>query len=166
MCRRQQVAEHVLATQVEVAILQAYVFVGLLVMMKRRRLGLVERLELMRQHFDLAGTHVRIDGAFGTRANQAFHLEHVLGTNSLGLGKDPGAIGVEDDLQQPLAVAKIDKNHAAVVAPPVHPAANLDLLTNERLVDLSAIMTTHREIRGKPLKKEAEWYGETPGGAT
>jgi hypothetical protein len=46
-----------------------------------------------------------------------------------------------------------------MVASPVDPAAYLDFLTNERLVDLSAIVTTHREFRGKPLKKEAEWYG-------
>jgi hypothetical protein len=53
-----------------------------------------------------------------------------------------------------------------MVAPPVNPAAYLDFLTNERFVDLSAIVTTHREFRGISLKKEAEWYGESLGGAT
>jgi hypothetical protein len=113
----------------------------------------------MRQHFNLAGTHIRINRTVGTRANQALDLEYVLGTNALGFGKYLGTIRVENDLQQALTIAKIDEDDSTVVAPPVNPAADLDFLSNERLVDLSAIVTTHREFRGKPLKKEAEWYG-------
>ena len=45
------------------------------------------------------------------------------------------------------------------VVSPVNPAANFHLLTNERFVDLSTIVTTHRKFREIPLKKEAEWYG-------
>jgi len=81
------------------------------------------------------------------------------GRGRLGLGKDLCPVRVEDDLQQALTVAKIDENHATMVAAPVYPAAHFDFLTDERLVDLSAIVTTHRDFRGKPLKKEAEWYG-------
>ena len=53
------------------------------------------------------------------------------------------AIRVEYDLQQALSIAKIDEDYAAVVAPPVNPAANLDFLSNERFVDLSAVVSTH-----------------------
>jgi hypothetical protein len=40
-----------------------------------------------------------------------------------------------------------------MIAPPVDPAANLNFLAVERLVDLSAIVSTHRENPGKTLKK-------------
>jgi hypothetical protein len=46
-----------------------------------------------------------------------------------------------------------------VVSPPVNPATDLNLSPIERFIDLSAIMATHRHLKGKPVKKEAEWYG-------
>ena len=93
-----QVSKHVFATQIDIAVLEADVFVGLLVVVKRRRFRLVENLELMCQHFDLAGTHVRVYGAVGARTNKALHFEHVLRTNTLGLRKNFGSIRVKNDL--------------------------------------------------------------------
>ena len=94
-----QVAEHVLATQIQIAVLEADILVGLLVMVERRRLGLVQGLEIKRQDLDLAGPHVRVDKALGTRPHAALYLEHVLGANALGFGKNLRAIGIKNDLQ-------------------------------------------------------------------
>ena len=38
----------------------------------------------------------------------------------------------------------VDEDHATVVSAPVDPATDLNLGTVQRLVDLSAIMATHR----------------------
>jgi hypothetical protein len=43
-------------------------------------------------------------------------------------GEDLGAVRVEDHLDQPLAVAQIDEDDPAVIAAPMHPAAQDDLL--------------------------------------
>ena len=107
----------------------------------------------MSQDFDLPGAHFRVDRAFRARAHEALHLEYELGANSLGLGENLGPIGVENHLQQALSIAQIDKDDTAVVAPPVDPAANLDFLADERLVNLAAILCTHHDFSGKTLQK-------------
>ena len=107
----------------------------------------------MRQHFDLAGPHVRVDRALGTRAHEALDLEDILGADALRLGEDFRPVGVENDLQQALPITQIDEDYAAMVTPPVNPAANLDYLADERFVDLSAVVSTHRKNPGETLKK-------------
>ena len=154
-----QVAEHVFAAQVEVAVLQANVFVRLLVMVKRRGFRLVEHFEFVGDDLYLARAHIRVYRALRARADQPLDLQHALGTNALGLGENPGAIRIENHLQQAFPVAKIDEDDAAVIAAAVNPAADLDFLAVQRLVDLTAIVATHWKIRGKPCKKEAECYG-------
>ena len=54
-------------------------------------------------------------------------------------------VRIEHDLQQPFAVAQVDEDHPAVVAPAMHPAGHADFLADEGLVDLAAIMGTHWE---------------------
>ena len=51
-----------------------------------------------------------------------------LAAQPLGLGEDVGAIRIEHDLQQPLAVAQVDEDDSAVVAAPMHPAGDADSL--------------------------------------
>ena len=91
-----------------------------------------------------AGAHLRVNCSLRPRPHQAFHLEDVLGTDALGLGKDLGTIRVENHLQQAFAIPEIDKDHAAMVAATVYPAAHLDFLANQGLADLSTIVTAHR----------------------
>ena len=50
------------------------------------------------------------------------------------------ASGIEHDLQQPLAIAQVDEDDPAVIATAMHPAGDRDLLAEELLVDLSAVM--------------------------
>ena len=80
-------------------------------------------------------------------------IDDILPTDAFGLGEDLGTIGVEDDLQQALTIAQIDEDDAAVVASPVHPAANGDLFADQALVYLSAIMAAHGSLRLRPSKK-------------
>ncbi len=68
---------------------------------------------------------------------------HPLAAQPLGFGEDRGGIGIEHHLQQAVAVAQVDEDHAAVVAAPVHPARNGDGGTDEALVDLAAVMSAH-----------------------
>ena len=139
-----QVAEHVFATQVEITVLKADVLIRLFVVMERRRFRLVEDLQLLRQHFNLAGTHVRIDGTLRASSHQALHSQYEFGSDAFSQAEYFGTIRVEDHLQQAFAIAQVDEDHTTVVATPVHPAAYLDFFAQQGLVDLTAIMTTHR----------------------
>ena len=47
------------------------------------------------------------------------------------------------DLQQACAIAQIDKNDATMIPPPVNPTGNADGLSDDGLVDVTAVMTTH-----------------------
>ena len=112
--------------------------------MERRRLRLREHRELRREHLDLAAREVRIHGALGPRAHDALDGEHVLRAQPLGLGEHLGLIRIEHDLQQALAIAQVDENHAAVIAAPVHPAGHRDRPADLATVDVAAVMTAHR----------------------
>ena len=74
--------------------------------MERRRLRFREHRELRREHLDLAAREIRVDRAFGTRAHEALDGEHVLRAQPLGLREHLGPVGIEDDLQQALAIAQ------------------------------------------------------------
>jgi len=45
---------------------------------------------------------------------------------ALGIGKQLGIVRIEHDLQQAFAVAQVDEDDSAMVAPPVHPARQSD----------------------------------------
>jgi hypothetical protein len=86
----------------------------------------------------------------------------------LGLGKLLLVVGVEDDLQQAIAVAQVDEDDATVVAPAMDPAGNRNLLTDQLFIDLAAVVRTHGEpdeLGGKGArcyrKGKQEW-GQPP----
>ena len=80
----------------------------------------------------------------GRSRSAAFDREHVLAAQALGLGEHLGAVRIEHDLQQPLAVAQVDEDHAAVVTATVHPTGDADLAADQRPIHLTAVMTAHR----------------------
>ncbi len=53
-------------------------------------------------------------------------FEDELIAHALGHGEHRGLVGVEDDLQQALAIAQVDENDAAVIAAAVRPAGDGD----------------------------------------
>jgi hypothetical protein len=48
-------------------------------------------------------------------------------------------------LEQALAVAEVDEDHAAVVATAVHPTGHANLAADRRPIHVPAVMTAHRE---------------------
>ena len=112
--------------------------------MERRRLRFRKHGELRREHLDLAGREIRVDGALGTRAHDALDGEHEFPAQPLGLREHLGPIRIEHDLQQALAIAQIDENHAAVIAAPVYPTRDRHCPADRGAVHLAAVMTAHR----------------------
>ena len=62
-------------------------------------------------------------------------------------------VRIEHDLQQPFAVAQVDEDHPAVIAPAMHPAGDADLLADEGLVDLTAIVGAHGKTRARGAER-------------
>src|SRR5690606_18386014 len=85
-------------------------------------------------------------GAGRPVAHFAFDGDDELRAQALGLGEHLGLVRIEDDLQQSLAVAQIDEDDAAVVAPAMDPAGDTYGLADERTIDVAAVMTAHRRI--------------------
>ena len=142
-----QVVLHLRAAQVEHAVRQAGGFRQVVVVqLERRRHRRVEHFQLLRQHLDLAGCQVGIGGAFRAVAHQAGDAQAEFVAHALGGLEDLGAVRVADDLHQAFAVAQVDEDHAAVVAPAMHPAAQADGLAEQRFSGEAAILGSHRHI--------------------
>ena len=145
-----QLALHVGAADVEIAIAQARVFAGGVVEHERQRRGGVEHFDGRRDDFDLARLQTIVDLARRTIAHlagdaQAEFIAHVFGGGERGL-----VVGLDDDLHDAFVVAQIDEDDAAVIAPRVGPAAQGDFAIDEGLVDEAAEMGTHTwSVRGK-----------------
>ena len=123
--------------------MQPHLLAHRLVQLERQRLGAVEQLQLLREQLDLAGAQVRVRGGARPRAHQPRHADHELVAQPLGFLEHLGRIRIEHHLQQPLAVAQVHEDDAAVIAPPMHPAGHGDLLPGELFVDVSAIVSAH-----------------------
>ena len=117
---------HALAAQVEHPVAQAQHLVDrrVLVDRERRRLRLRERRDLGDLHLDLAGRDVRVDVLRRAAHDLALRGQDVLGTQPLGGRERLGLVGVEDELDDPGAVAEVDEDEPAVVATAVHPAGD------------------------------------------
>ena len=111
--------------------------------LERRRQRRVQHRQSMAQHLDPAAFQLLVDGAFGPRAHQAFDPDAELVAHVFGRGEHLGAIRVADDLHVAFAVAQVDEDHAAVVAPAVHPAAQGHGLAEQSFGHQTAVMGTH-----------------------
>ncbi|MCY1351842.1 hypothetical protein D9M69_381190 [compost metagenome] len=140
-----QLGGHFRTAQVDEAVAQAGFLadVGVLVQRERRRLGLVQHFQLVAEHLDGAGGHVRVDRASRTLAHLAGDLDHVLAAHAIGLGEGLGTIRIEHHLGQAFAIADVEEDHPAVVAATVDPTAKSDFLAVQALVQLAAIMAAH-----------------------
>ena len=118
-----QVALHHRTAQVDNAVGQAHVFADVFVVnLERRRSGGVQDFDFFGKDFDFAGNHFVVGCTFGTVAHAAGNAQNVFVAGGIGSGKRFGRVGVNHDLDDAFAVAQVDKNHTAVVAPAVHPA--------------------------------------------
>ncbi len=155
------VALHARLAQFDVAIAQARGIAHRLgfVELQRRRLGGVENFQRRGVDLDLARGEVLVHRALGARAHPAGHLDHVFAAQALGRGKGFGLVGIEHDLDQPAAIAQIHEDHPAVVAAPVHPAADGDFAVDCSGGDFAAVVGSHHGARLKP-RKRARVYQE------
>jgi hypothetical protein len=120
-----------------------------LVQLKRQRLRAVQDLEFLCQQLDLAGFQIDVGRARGPQTYHTRDLEHVLVAHALRLREHLRPVRIEYHLQQPLAVAQVDENDAAVVTPPVGPTGHGDHRANRGFAHLSAIMSAHKLLNCK-----------------
>ena len=116
---------HRRAPQVNVAVLQPHFFVGQrrLRGQKRRRLRLVQQQQFFRHHLDLAGRDVAVHGCGVALLDLADDRDHELGAQRGRLVVQArAALAVEHHLRDPGAVADVNENQVAEVAPAVHPS--------------------------------------------
>ena len=121
------VGQHGRPAQVEVAVPEAQRLVDLGSLAgldgEGRRLGLAEHCRLADRDLDLAGRQARVDRLLAARHDLAADLDHELGTHRLGeMVRLGGERRVEHELHETAAVAQVDEDEVAVVAPPRDPA--------------------------------------------
>src|SRR6476661_2051932 len=109
---------------------------ALLIDRERRRVGVAEQLEVGDLELDLPGGEVGVDVVGLATRHGPDRRDHVLGPQVVGarvrLG---GCLRVEDELQQAGAVAQVDEDQTAVVAAPVDPTGDTDLVAGAGAVD-------------------------------
>jgi hypothetical protein len=138
---------HVLPAQIQVSVAEAQVLMGILILVKRRRIGDVQHRQLSGQYLDLACGKLGVDGAFRTCPDFAADRQHILAAQALRLCENFRMVRVENYLQQALAITKVNENNAPVVAAPVHPAGDGNFLTDQTSIDVTAIMGSHESVR-------------------
>ena len=65
-----------------------------------------------------------------------------------GGGEGVLRVRVEHALQQPFAIAQVDEDHAAVIAPAVGPSAQRDFLAGVRGAQVAAVVGAHESVPG------------------
>ena len=143
-----EVVLHLRAAEVEVAVLEADLFVGDGVVCdgEGRGLGVVEEEELVGDDFDEAGGHVGVGEAFSAETDFSFdgYDEFAAGGFGFGVGGGGGFL-VEDDLGDAGAVAEVEEYEVAVVAATVDPAHEDDGLIILIDAEFAALM---RALKG------------------
>jgi len=106
------------------------------------RLRRTDHLEGARSHFDIARFHVRVPHFRRTRGNLALERNHGLEAELPGaldhIGGRPS--GVEGDLDESGAVAKIEKDDSTKVSRAVYPTTEPDCGADVRRSELAAEM--------------------------
>ena len=125
-----QVAAHLLATQIEVAISQAEIFVGnLIVELERQDLGGVQDIERGGDDFNRASIQLSVFRPSETGHDFAYDTDDILTAQFMrffgGLGM---FLGTKNNLCDPFPVAEVDEDESAMVAARGHPAAESDFV--------------------------------------
>ena len=121
-----QSPEHRLAPDIEVAVLEPQALLHRrirLVDVERRRLGFGEDLELARPELDIAGRQPRVLRTREPARDGPGDGDHILvPEHARGLERRRSVLAVEHDLGDAVAVAQVDEDEAAVIAPAVDPS--------------------------------------------
>ena len=124
--------------------LQPQVFAGQFLgrRLERRRQAAVENLQMLGPQFDLAGGEFRVDGSLGPRRDLAPHQHDELRSQRFcGLQGFVAAFRGKHHLGLAIAVADVDKQHAAMVAVGIDPAAQGHLLSDVVQTQFAARMS-------------------------
>ena len=162
-----QVALHLRAAQIEIAVLQAHVLARKLVLglvlergghLERQGVGLGEHLEILDDDLDLASGQMRVLIAVRAQADLAGDLD-----DEFAAQRTRDFLIIDDDLHETGVVTQIDERHTAVVATTIDPTGERDLLPDQclghfrgmmcsvsRLAHASSILVKSSEIGGKP----------------
>ena len=116
----------------------------LVVEVERRRHRRIENFEFVAEQFDAARNEVFVLRAFGTGANDADDLEAVFVAALVRRGEHFGTVRVADDLNETFSVAKVNEDHAAVVAATVSPAEKGHGLADVFFVYQTRVNGTHK----------------------
>ena len=138
---------HVGPAEVEVAILQAQLLVGLgpVHLEGRRGRGVVEH-QLGGPDLDRAGLELGVLLAGKPGGDDPLDPDHVLVAELARSGLQLGAgVGLEDDLGDPVAVAQVDEDQPAEIAPGVHPAVEHNGLPDMVLRQFAAGMSPFQQ---------------------
>jgi hypothetical protein len=103
-----------LAPQVEIAVLQARLFARRLVELEGQRCALPQHGQGRRVHLDVAGGDLGVRIALRSDLDDASDGDAELGTQSVRGLENVGL--AEHHLRHPGGVAKVDEDHAAVIA--------------------------------------------------
>ena len=141
------------APQIEEAVLQPDFFRVFLIAEHRHRQlgGRSQHLDLGDVDLNCAGRHLGILGAAGTAAHLAVDLHHPFGAQLFHL-LERRAVRIGDHLGEPVMVAQVDEEDAAVIAHPVHPAGEPHLFADVGLAERAAgvgAITVHAGVRQK-----------------
>ena len=143
--------------QVDVAVLPAegLLDLGVLVHIEGRRLRLIEDRDRVRDDLDLSGRELRVLRALGPRSHGPAHLEHPLAAR-IAEGRMRGSIvlRVRHDLRDPVAVAEVDEDDLAELAPAVHPAAERHLVPRVGRAELATGVSPQHVSPGRPARME------------
>lgn len=98
----------------------------------------------MAENFDAARDQGVVLRAFRTRADDADDLEAVFVAAAVGGGEHFRTIRIADNLHETLAVAKIDEDHAAMVAATMGPTVEGHSLADEGLINQARVHGSHK----------------------
>jgi hypothetical protein len=129
------------APQIEKAVLEPDVL-GIFLFAEHRHRQFVRRaqhFDIADEDLDLAGGQVNVLGAFRAAAHLAIDFHHPLGAQLLHL-LERRAAGIGHHLAQPVMVAQVDEQQAAVVADAVNPAGEAHVLADVAFAERAAVV--------------------------
>ena len=142
------------SAQVEESVAQPG-FLWVLLIAENHQRQLVRRakhFDLADEHLDLAGRQLRVDQLGIAGLHLSIDADAPFCAHLLDLGKS-GAVGVAQHLRDPIMVAQVDEQNAAVIADPMDPARQADRLADMGFVQLDAGLAAIG-VHGGPLGSE------------
>src|SRR5580704_2390958 len=136
---------HLRPPQIDIAMLQAHFLVGQdgVGGSEGQWLAIIEQAQLVGDNFDLAGRDVLVDGAGVAQLDVADDGHYELGSESICLVMyGSPSIGGDNSLRDPTAIAQIEEDQVAEIAPLVDPAHENNFRARVRSAQLATHMST------------------------